>query len=141
MMNMISKKIGIKISLDPVSDGVIEIEREEGPKDIHGLVIATNGDYKEVGAQEVAKILKGLAECFDVDCMGKTDFVAVYNAGKIIRHDGRKYVIGSVLIVKETGEGIELLSESELNQAINEFIGRLVAVKVGEASFAAYEIS
>ncbi|MBO5985459.1 MAG: hypothetical protein J6Q02_01515 [Lachnospiraceae bacterium] len=133
--------IEISINLDPVHDGAVIIEKEmEHVKDAHGLIIATNGDYKEAGAQDVAKILKGLWDRFDVDCMGKTDFVTVFNSRKVIRHEGRKYLVGSVLVVKETGEGIELLDETELEQAKKEFVSRLAVLKIGDISCAAYEI-
>lgn len=142
--NLEGKKVNvieISINLDPVNDGAVLIEKErEHIKDAHGLIIATNGDYKEAGAQDVARILKGLWDRFDVDCMGKTDFVAVFNSKMVIRHDGRKYLVGSVLIVKETGEGIELLDAAELEQAKKEFVSRLTVLKVGEVSCAAYEI-
>ena len=49
------KKVEIRMNLDPVNDGVrITEEAVKNNKDVHGLVIATNGDYKEVGSQEVA---------------------------------------------------------------------------------------
>ncbi|MCR5499532.1 MAG: hypothetical protein K6F31_03950 [Acetatifactor sp.] len=135
------KKVEISINLDPVNDGVKVTEEERKPaKDAHGLVIATNGDYEEVGSQEVAHILKGLSETFDVDCMGNTPFVAVFNKKKVLRNEGHKYLAGSVLIVKEGEESIELLSSEELEQAKLAFISRLVALKMGDASFSAYEI-
>ena len=135
------KKVEIRINLDPVTDGVrITEEAVKSNKDVHGLVIATNGDYQEVGSQEVAMILKRLNDCFDVDCMGNTPYVAVFNSRKVLRNDGHKYLAGSVLIVKEGEETIELLNEEELEKAKMAFISRLVALKIGDASFSAYEI-
>ena len=134
------KKVEISINLDPVNDGVRITEEAKKDHDAHGLVIATNGDYEEVGSQQVARILKRLSDTFDVDCMGDTPYVAVFNSKKVLREEGHKYLAGSVLIVKEGEECIELLDAEEIEHAKMEFVSRLVALKIGDASFSAYEI-
>ena len=63
--------------------------------------------------------------------------MAVFNSRKVLRNDGHKYLAGSVLIVKEGEETIELLNEEELEKAKMAFISRLVALRMGDSSFSA----
>ena len=75
------------------------------------------------------------------DFMGNTDFLAVFNAKKVLSTGGAKFVVGSVLIVKGTREGIALLlDEEEIEQAKTEFQSRLVTLCGSGIQFSAYEL-
>lgn len=134
------KEIEINICLDPVSDGVDFILEKEKNKSKQALVIGTNGEYRTIEEGEVFDILDRLDTVSESDFMGKTDFLAIFNAKKVISTGGSKFVVGSVLIVKGDREGIALLDIEEIKQAKMEFQSRLVTLCGSGIQFSAYEL-
>lgn len=133
-------KIEINIQLDPVTDGASYMPDKVINKSRQGLVIGTNGEYRTIDEAEVYEILDRLAEVSESDYMGKTSFLAVFNAKKVLTTGGARFVVGSVLIIKGVREGIALLDAEEMEQAKAEFESRLVTLCGSGIQFSAYEL-
>lgn len=137
------KQIEINIQLDPVTDGPNFLPEKVTNESKKALVIGTNGEYRLIGEEEVYEIFDRMAAAMvsESDFMGNTDFLAVFNAKKVLSTGGAKFVVGSVLIVKGTREGIALLlDEEEIEQAKTEFQSRLVTLCGSGIQFSAYEL-
>ena len=134
------KQIEINIQLDPVTDGPNFLPEKVTNKSKQALVIGTNGEYRNIDENEVYEIFNRMAMVSESDFMGKTDFLAVFNAKKVLSTGGAKFVVGSVLIVKGVREGIALLGAEEIEQAKTEFQSRLVTLCGSGIQFLAYEL-
>ena len=136
------KQIEINIQLDPVTDGPNFLPEKVTNKSKKALVIGTNGEYRLIDEDEVYEIFDRMtmAMVSESDFMGKTDFLAVFNAKKVLSTGGAKFVVGSVLIVKAVREGITLLDTGEIEQAKTEFQSRLVTLCGSGIQFSAYEL-
>lgn len=128
----------IDIQLDPVTDG---INWNLGKKKAGALIIGTNGEYRVAEEEEVNHICQQLLDSGEADYLGKTKFLVVYNGEKVFMAEGRRYIAGSVMIVKETEEGIALLdSETDFQDVLVEFESRLVTLCGNGCEFSAYEV-
>ena len=134
------QNIEITIQLDPVEDGANWIPKGMKIKGGGALIIGTNGDYRIAEENEVIEILDRLSGCCSSDYMGKTSFLVVYNKKKIVAAGDAKFIVGSVMIVKGSAKGIELLDEEEIEQAKKEFESRLATLCGSGIQFSAYEI-
>ena len=136
------KQIEINIQLDPVTDGPNFLPEKVTNESKKALVIGTNGEYRLIDEDEVYEIFDRLTMTMvsESDFMGNTDFLAVFNAKKVLNTGGAKFVVGSVLIVKSVREGITLLDAEEIEQAKTEFQSRLVTLCGSGIQFSAYEL-
>lgn len=134
------KEIEINIQLDPVDDGAIVVSEQVKRKDKGALIIGTNGEYRFADEEEAYEILDRLAFKSASDYMGKSEFLVIYNAQKVLASGGSRFVVGSVMIIKGTERGLEFLSEAEAEKAKNEFISRLAVLCGSGIQFSAYEI-
>ena len=136
------KQIEINIQLDPVTDGPNFLPEKVTNESKKALVIGTNGEYRLIDEDEVYEIFDRMASAMvsESDFMGNTDFLAVFNAKKVLSTGGAKFVVGSVLIVKGAREGIALMDEEEIEQAKTEFQSRLVTLCGSGIQFSAYEL-
>ena len=89
---------------------------------------------------EVYEILDRLGMNCAADYMGMTDYMTVFNSKKVLNTGGSQFVVGSVMIIKGTERGIELLNEVEVEEAKIEFESRLAVLCGGGIQFSAYEI-
>lgn len=132
--------IEISIQLDPVEDGASFIPDKIKRKDKGALIIGTNGEYRIAEEAEVFGILDRLSVDTASDYMGITDYLVIFNIKKMLCVSGSKYIVGSVMIVKGTAKGIELLNEEEIAEAKEEFESRLATLCGSGIQFSAYEI-
>ena len=134
------KEIEINIQLDPVEDGAIVIPKQVVREDKGALIIGTNGEFCFAKEAEVYEILDRLGMNCAADYMGTTDYMTVFNSKKVLNTGGCQFVVGSVMIIKGTERGIELLNEVEVEEAKIEFESRLAVLCGGGIQFSAYEI-
>lgn len=132
--------LDIKIALDPLNDGAVLREFKIKRKDEGALIIATNGESRIVDAQEAQGILDKLNEVGHGEYMGKSDYIAMMNANKIINLSGGKCFIGSVIIMKFDGRGLSMLVGDEFEKAAAEFKSRLITIVCEGQEFSAYEL-
>ena len=135
------KTIEVTIKLDPVNDGV-EInpttltKKEEG-----ALIIATNGESKIISDVDAVDIMDALADEIQGEFMGRSNYLVVFNGKKVIKVGGKEYFIGSALIVKNTYDGIGMLSGDDFEEAASEFEGKLITLVGDGQEFSAYELA
>ena len=136
------KSVEVNISLDPVNDGASVINIKLKKKDVGSLIIATNGDRKKAGPAETFDILTKLQDVLYGDPMGNTPYFMIINAEKILHLETGAYFIGSALIMKDegNGNGIELLSGDDFDEAAKVFAGRLVTLTANGQDYSAYEL-
>ena len=135
-------RVEIDIQLNPLMDGISQMVGGIGLKctEKGALVIGTNGRYRIVDEEEAWEILDLLS---DVSCscyLGKTDYLAVYNAHRVLQAAGTKYLAGSAIVVKGTENGIECMSLSEIEAAKKEFMSRIVTLCGNGVQFTTFEI-
>ncbi len=134
------KEIEINIQLDPVEDGAIMIPKQVSREDKGALIIGTNGEYRFAKEAEAYEILDRLGMNCAADYMGKTDYMTIFNAKKVLSTGESQFVVGSVMIIKGTERGIEFLNEAEAEEAKIEFESRLAVLCGSGIQFSAYEI-
>ena len=134
------KTIEISIRLDPVEDGIRRMPKEEKMEGKHALVIGTNGKYRVIEEEETISLIDRLLGNLRIDYMGKSAFLVVYNASKVIVTGEGEYIAGSVLVIKADKNGIALLDTEEIEAAKVEFAARLVTLCADGVDFSAYEI-
>ena len=134
------KTIEVTIKLDPVNDGAEINPTKIRKKEEGALVIATNGESRIISEDEAVDIMDALSENIQGEYMGRTHFLTVFNGKKVIKVGGREYFIGSALIVKNTKDGIGMLSGDDFEIAAKEFAGRLITLVGDGQEFSAYEL-
>ncbi len=133
--------VEINIQLDPLVDGINQVPSKIKLEGKSALVIGTNGKYRVVEEEEAESILDRLSGNCRSNCLEHTDFLVVCNGKKIIITGDSKYVVGSVLIVKAGKNGVDYLTDEEVEQAKTEFITRLVTLCADGVEFSAYEMN
>ncbi len=131
--------IDIKISLNPVDDGAELLTKKIIRKDEGALVIGTNGQSRIADCDETAEILDRLSGVSHGEFIGKSDFMAVFNADKIMEVGGGRYFIGSALILKQGNDGLTTLKECDFETAAAVFESRLGTLVCDGQGFSAYE--
>ena len=63
------------------------------------------------------------------------------NGKKIFKIGCREYFIGSALIVKNTKDGIAMLTDEDFEKAAKEFESRLITLVGDGQEFSAYELA
>jgi len=134
------KEIEINIQLDPVEDGAIVIPKQVNREDKGALIIGTNGECRFAKEAEAYEILDRLGMNCAADYMGKTDYMTIFNAKKVLSTGESQFVVGSVMIIKGTERGIEFLNKAEAEEAKIEFESRLAVLCGSGIQFSAYEI-
>lgn len=130
----------IKIQLDPISDGVGWDKEEKVNSEKRAVIVGTNGIYRLVEREEVIDILDKLQGIGVSDYLGKTKYVLVFNGDKILEVDSNRYIVGSVMVVKDTGEKVDLVDLDEIDTILKEFDSRLITLCSNGTRFSAYAI-
>ena len=135
------KTIEVTIELDPVHDGAVIHPTSFKKKQEGALVIGTNGESRIVNEDEAIEIMDELSGDVAGEYMGKSHFLAVLNGKKIFKIGCREYFIGSALIVKNTKDGIAMLTDEDFEKAAKEFESRLITLVGDGQEFSAYELA
>ena len=135
------KTIEVTIKLDPINDGAVIHPDKIRKKEEGALVIGTNGDSKIISEDEAVQIMDYLSGDLQGECMGKSHFLAVFNAEKIFKIGTREYFVGSAIIVKNTKDGIGMLADDDFEKAKKEFTGRRIKLVGDGQEFSAYELA
>ena len=85
----------------------------------------------------------GVIDDFADDCMsamiGKSDYMVIYPASSAVRIDDCNFVLGECLIMK-SGNGVQCMTQKELEEAFVEFISRTTNVYAGQYELPAYQV-
>ena len=133
----------IEIKLNPMTDGIVQTICTDKAKrqDRHALVIATNGDMKQISLQEATKILDGLKDCSGSIIIGDSDYIVIFNDDKAFDTQEGRYFVGSMLVMRIDGDRLVPLTEEEI-QTVKKLLDEHMADMVsGDLSFSALELS
>lgn len=129
-------KLKIKINLDPIEDGIENLECFRFEEELAGMIVSTTGSWKAIHAGELTDVLERLAEIGEVTQLG--EYWACFNSEKVLSINGDRYFIGSVVVLKEENE-IPLTKE-DINSMVQEVTNRLVEIIINGESVWAYAI-
>ena len=130
----------IKITLNPLEDGLLSLNGTCKINDRRGIVVGTNGAYRTVTGDEVSEIIENLGGVSQSTSMG--DYLGVYDSRKVISPSGGKYFVGSMLVIAcDRSQIAKSITEDEATKMYNEFMSRMVSISIGTESFGAYEIA
>jgi len=133
--------VDISIQLDPSVDGISWTPKKVRLESRHALVIGTNGKHRIIDEDETISIIDRLSGNSCSDYMGNTELLVVCNAKKVIKTCDARFIAGSVLIVKAGRNGIDFLTDEEIETAKVEFASRLVTLCADEIEFSAYQMN
>ena len=137
------KSLEVNIELDPVNDGASIINiKDVKAKRGRALIIATDGQKRIASIFEIGEICSKLSGTSHSEFMGKTPYIMIINADKIIKLETGHYFIGSAIIMKDEGKGkhLECLTDEDIEKAEAEFVSRLVTLTAYGQDFSAYEL-
>ena len=134
--------VKIEIKLNPLTDGIVQticIDKAER-QDQRALVIATNGDMKQISLQEAMKILDGLKDCSGSIIIGDSDYIVIFNDDKAFDTQEGRYFVGSMLIMRIDGDRLVPLTEEEIQTARGLLSERMRDMIAGDLRFSALEL-
>ncbi len=134
------KTLNVTIKLDPVNDGAVWTENSFEKKEEGALIIGTNGKFRIADAFEANSILERLSEVEHGEYLGSSNYIALFNADKIINFETGKCFIGSAIILKYEHEKLSLLAGEEFREAAGEFESRLITIVGDGQEFSALEL-
>ncbi|MBP7348873.1 MAG: hypothetical protein KA965_09345 [Butyrivibrio sp.] len=135
--------VKIEIKLNPLTDGIVQticIDKAER-QDQRALVIATNGDMKQISLQEAMKILDGLKDCSGSIIIGDSDYIVIFNDDKAFDTQEGRYFVGSMLIMRIDGDRLVPLAEEEIQTARGLLSERMREMTADDLRFSALELS
>lgn len=103
------------------------------------VYIDKTGKITMLDMDEAAAVQERFGDNCNSEMIGKSDYILVYDASKIVTIDGHGYLACEALIMK-SGDGLESLGPSEVRVALGEFKSRLVEINFGNIAVPAYEI-
>ena len=132
--------IEINISLDPINDGAKFIPKETEVKSEGAIIIGTDANSKIISEAEALNLLEKLQGCSTCEFIGRTPYMAIMNDKKIITIGGKRYFVGSALVLKSNRNGISMLGTDDYERVRNAFSARLEVLVCNGQHFYGYEI-
>ena len=136
-------EVKIEIRLNPLTDGIVQTictDKAER-QDRHALVIATNGDTKQISLHKAKEILDGLKACSGSIIIGDSDYIVIFNDDKAFDTESGRYFVGSMLVMRIDEDRMVPLAEEEI-QTVKELLDEHMAdMAAGDLSFSALELS
>ena len=136
-------EVKIEIKLNPLTDGIVQticIDKAER-QDQRALVIATNGDTKQISLHKAKEILDGLKACSGSIIIGDSDYIVIFNDDKAFDTQEGRYFVGSMLIMRIDGDRLVPLAEEEIQTARGLLSERMREMTADDLRFSALELS
>ena len=118
------------IDFNPYSktnEGMINV-RSINLDHVGALVIGTNREARKTDIGETFDILENLHGRMDCEMIGETNFVAFFPKGRVVDAKGDKFLVGSMIVLKVTEYGVELLDENDYELAKKELESRRISI-------------
>ena len=106
-----------------------------------GLVIGSTREARKVNIPEVHDIVDKLSGHMDGALIGDTSYVAFFYKCTIFTVEGAAYMKGSMLVLKVTSYGIELLNDEEYEEARKEMESRKAVLEIGGEEYTVFKLS
>lgn len=133
----------IEIKLNPLTDGFVENAVNENAirADRHALIIATNGDLRLTDMNEVKEIIEGFKNCGGSIILGDADFIVLFNDNKAFDLEEGRFFVGSMLVMKISGDRLLPLSDEEIVAVQDMLDGRMATLVSEDQQFSALVLS
>ena len=133
----------IEIKLNPLTDGFVEnaVNEKAIRADRHALIIATNGDLRLTDLNEVKEIIEGFKNCGGSIILGDSDFIVLFNDNKAFDLEEGRVFVGSMLVMKISGDRLLPLSDEEIVAVQDILDGRMATLVSEDQQFSALVLS
>ena len=133
----------IEIKLNPLTDGFVEnaVNEKAIRADRHALIIATNGDLRFTDLNEVKEIIEGFKNCGGSIILGDSDFIVLFNDNKAFDLEEGRFFVGSMLVMKISGDRLLPLSDEEIVAVQDMLDGRMATLVSEDQQFSALVLS
>ena len=96
-------------------------------------------DIDYVSKEKAYEIMRGFGNYSASEMIGKTDYILVYDASKVIFIEGEQYLPAGYLVMK-ADSALESLSEEDINVVLPEVRSRLCTLALGQYRIQAYKL-
>ena len=96
-------------------------------------------DIDYVSKEKAYEIMRGFGNYSASEMIGKTDYILVYDASKVISIEGEQYLPAGYLVMK-ADSALESLSEEDINVVLPEVRSRLCTLALGQYLIQAYKL-
>lgn len=131
----------MSITLNPLTDGFVENDKEMVRADGHALIIATNGAIRLTDMMEAKHIIEGLGTRGGSIILGDDDFIVLFNDDKAFDLAEGRFFVGSMLVMKISEDRLLPLSDDEIVTAQEMLDGRMATFVSGDQQFSALVLS
>ena len=131
----------MSITLNPLTDGFVENNKDMVRADGHALIIATDGAFRLTDMMEAKHIIEGLGTRGGSIILGDDDFIALFNDDKAFDLEEGRFFVGSMLVMKISEDRLLPLSDDEIVTAQEMLDGRMATFVSGDQQFSALVLS
>ena len=131
----------MSITLNPLTDGFVENNKDMVRADGHALIIATDGAFRITDMMEAKHIIEGLGTRGGSIILGDDDFIALFNDDKAFDLEEGRFFVGSMLVMKISEDRLLPLSDDEIVTAQEMLDGRMATFVSGDQQFSALVLS
>ncbi len=131
----------MSITLNPLTDGFVENDKDMVRADGHALIIATNGALRLTDMMEVKRIIEGLGTRDGSIILGDDDFIVLFNDDKAFDLAEGRFFVGSMLVMKISEDRLLPLSDDEIVTAQEMLDGRMATFVSEDQQFSALVLS
>lgn len=132
---------GMSITLNPLTDGFVENDKDMVRADGSALIIATNGALRLTDMMEAKHIIEGLGTRGGSIILGDDDFIVLFNDDKAFDLAEGRFFVGSMLVMKISEDRLLPLSDEEIVTAQEMLDGRMATFVSGDQQFSALVLS
>lgn len=131
----------MSITLNPLTDGFVENDKDMVRADGSALIIATNGAFRLTDMMEAKHIIEGLGTRGGSIILGDDDFIVLFNDDKAFDLAEGRFFVGSMLVMKISEDRLLPLSDDEIVTAQEMLDGRMATFVSGDQQFSALVLS
>ena len=131
----------MSITLNPLTDGFVENDKDMVRADGSALIIATNGALRLTDMMEAKHIIEGLGTRGGSIILGDDDFIVLFNDDKAFDLAEGRFFVGSMLVMKISEDRLLPLSDDEIVTAQEMLDGRMATFVSGDQQFSVLVLS
>ena len=131
----------MSITLNPLTDGFVENDKDMVRADGSALIIATDGAFRLTDMMEAKHIIEGLGTRGGSIILGDDDFIVLFNDDKAFDLAEGRFFVGSMLVMKISEDRLLPLSDDEIVTAQEMLDGRMATFVSGDQQFSALVLS
>ena len=132
--------VSVKVRIDGDADAGFKFTAVAPaiPKKV-ALYISTKKSLWLMDYERALGVIEDYAEHCMSAMMGNTDYMVIYPVGSAVKIDGNNFILGECMIMK-SGNGVQCMTQKELEEAFVEFVSRTTSVYAGQYELPAYQV-